>query len=485
LFGRLATEGPADPAAWYNRALCLAWSGENLESIAALDRVVEIEAETAFEQAVEAWMVAEILRQGGGAETLADELRFACTIAWKPMETAQLLDEFSEIQRIPTPREPGAAPDEGPEIQVFEWLDRPLALFDQLPESAADLPTLLATVYISPQALRLSSPRLSSIHRIEEILLPRLDDEERSIRREASPLPLAFLDADLWTFRIPPGIELGLADQLRREAVEAYYENEWIHHPRQGLGGLSPLAAALRAGKSDAVARAKLTAVVRMREQLGNRPSARLLFQGYPFDRLRRRLGLEPDQGNTVDLNDMSCAGPQELDRVNPKSLDEARLVEIIASAAGLRDDARTARLAAELLKRQPQTNTRLRLDLPLVVSALVRQAISRNDPNAAMSWLDRARPMGDSETARTLEIWRAELLARTGRPDSAFPVYRNLITPDAKGAALAMDAAETMLDNGHFEQAKTLLNTAVELARRSGRSWTERRAERLRDRLP
>ena len=35
------------------------------------------------------------------------------------------------------------------------------------------------------------------------------------------------------------------------------------------------------------------TAVVRLREQVGSRPSARALYQGYPFDRLRRRLGLD------------------------------------------------------------------------------------------------------------------------------------------------------------------------------------------------
>ena len=48
-FGRLAAEGPADPAAWFNRALCLAWLGSNREAIAALDRAVELEAGSAPE----------------------------------------------------------------------------------------------------------------------------------------------------------------------------------------------------------------------------------------------------------------------------------------------------------------------------------------------------------------------------------------------------------------------------------------------------
>src|SRR5271155_2795458 len=33
LFGRLAADDPDDSAAWYNRALCLAWAGNNLEAI--------------------------------------------------------------------------------------------------------------------------------------------------------------------------------------------------------------------------------------------------------------------------------------------------------------------------------------------------------------------------------------------------------------------------------------------------------------------
>jgi hypothetical protein len=162
--------------------------------------------------------------------------------------------------------------------------------------------------------------------------------------------------------------------------------------------------------------------------------------------------------------------------------LDDARLVETIASAVGIRDDARTARLAAELVKRQPRAIPRP--DLASVVSPLVRQAIARNDPDAALSWIERARPMGDDETARTLDVWRAEIVARAGRPESALPLYLKLIKPDAKGAELALDAAQTMIDNDHLEQAKALLFKASELARRQGRKWIERHAQDLLDHI-
>ncbi len=93
-FGRLAMEGTPDPAAWFNRALCLAWLGSNREAVSCLERAVELEAGPAPDRAVEAWTLAEVLRQGGGAADLADDLRFACTIDWDPADTATLLAEF-------------------------------------------------------------------------------------------------------------------------------------------------------------------------------------------------------------------------------------------------------------------------------------------------------------------------------------------------------------------------------------------------------
>jgi len=482
LFGRLAASDPADSAAWYNRALCLAWLGENCESVACLDRVVNLEADRAFDQAVDAWTLAEVLRQGGGAETLADDLRFACTIAWEPGDTSWLLDEFPEIERVATPIAPGDALDEISRIEVFEWRDHSgSGLLDRHPR-AADLPIVLASAFISRNSLRLSSPRVETLERIEEILFLRLDARARSIRREAVPLPFPFLDADLWIFRIPPEVDPDLKDGLQRESVEQYFENQWIHRPRHGLDDRSPLDAAREARRGGAVARAKLTAVVRLREQVGSRPSARALYQGYPFDRLRRRLGLELVDATAVDPMDLGCAAPDELDRLDPAVLDDLGLLEAVASASGLRDDARTARLASMLVERRPGAIRGA--DITALVSPLVRQAMSRDDYDGALNWIDRARPVGDVKTATILDVWHAEILARAGRPEAALSVYVRLITPDATGAALALDAAETMLDNGHRDQAESLLIAARDLAHRSGRRWIARRAQQLFDHL-
>ena len=86
--------------------LCLAWAGLDRQAIECLDQVAGLEADSDPKKAVEAWTLAEILRQAGGAESLSDDLRYACTFAWNAEQTASLRTSFPEIRRIPTPRDP-------------------------------------------------------------------------------------------------------------------------------------------------------------------------------------------------------------------------------------------------------------------------------------------------------------------------------------------------------------------------------------------
>ena len=280
---------------------------------------------------------------------------------------------------------------------------------------------------------------------------------------------------------MPAGLEPSRTEELRREWVEHYYEDLWIHRPRQGLGGRSPLAAAEAAHRGDAVARAKLAAVIDFREQLGRRPSTQRLYQGYPFDRLRRRLGLPPVESAAVDSADLSCAAPWELAALDPATLDDHRLADAVASASGLLDDVVTAPLGIELLRRSIAIGG---VHLLGAVSPLVRRAMKSGDPDAAIEWIDRARILADARTAEMLDIWCAEILARASRPDEALRVYRALIQSDAKGAARALDGAETLIDNNHIDEARLLLHAARELARANGLPWTARRAQALLDGL-
>src|SRR5262249_52642268 len=152
---------------------------------------------------------------------------------------------------------------------------------------AEELPRVLASVVSTPRLLRLSSPDPTGFAVLNDAPFARVAHVLGTARREKTPLALAFADAALGTFKVPPGLDAAERAGLYRAVVERYYEDLWVHLPRVGLDGRTPLQAAA-AARGDAVARAKLAGVVRFREQLGERPGHAAVYQGYPFDRLRR-----------------------------------------------------------------------------------------------------------------------------------------------------------------------------------------------------
>jgi tetratricopeptide (TPR) repeat protein len=476
-FGRLTAEDPDDPDALFNQALCLAWSGQDQEAIECLDLVVRLEAEADPKAAAECWIIAEVLRQGGGAESLSDDLRYACNFAWNDEDTPRLEALCPELRRIPTPLDPSRPETHHPDLQVLEWLDRPFPAAAHT-DGAAGLPRVMATVYITPDSLRLSSPRVETLEEVEEKLRRLMGMQAGPLERVAAPLPLPFLDADVWTARFPEGLDRELVHRLARDSVEYYYENQWIHRPRQGLDGLSPLAAAQDSRRGDAVAGAKLDAVIRLREQLGSRPSALAMYHGYPFDRLRRRLGLELENPDAVAPVDLSCASLPELQALSPEELDDVRLVEAFKSATGLGDDPLSSRLAIEVLRRSPSLLDQL--DLLTVYAPQVRLAMQRGTPDDALELLERARSRGVDANRRAFDTWRAEILARTARPEAAASVYQELVASSPSAAQVALDAAETLLDNGHRQVASDFLAQARELARRGHSPWVESVARQL-----
>ncbi len=143
VFARLSEADPEDADASYNHALCLAWQGHNAEAIAALDRFVRLSAASDPDAAIGAWTLAEILRQGAGAEELADDFDHILTIPWKMDRGA--LDAILPrgiLRPLPSPDVNAEGNDVPPDVHVFEWLDH------ALPEpstalSREDLPEIL------------------------------------------------------------------------------------------------------------------------------------------------------------------------------------------------------------------------------------------------------------------------------------------------------------------------------------------------------
>ncbi len=409
-YASLCERFPADPACWFNRAVLLAWQGENALAVRSLERSVALDSAHEPERAQEAWILAAVLRQGAGAEELADDLQYSFSIPWKPDLTERLLETFPQIKAADLPHSAEAAVGERADVRACIWLE---SIPDESAAAAGIARDQLATVFLGGGALRLSSPARERLELAEEMLVERLELDCERASREARPLPLAFLDAAVWMFRIEGEIEPDQAAILRRERIEHYFEDQWIHVPRVSLSGATPLEAAAR---DDAFTRIRLAAAIRFREQLAARPAAAGLYEGYPFDRLRRRLGLpvlDPDQ---VDPLDLACASGAELDALDLAGLDAPRLVEAVASAAGLRDDRRTERMARALFERlraRDSSEGTLIINVHHAVAPGIRRALAEESIERALDVVEQARPFVSAADADTLALWRAQILAR------------------------------------------------------------------------
>lgn len=403
-FADLAHDGPDDLAARFNEGLCLAWLGRAREALARLDQYVRRAATIEPELACDAWTLAVVLRAGAGAEDLADDLSHSLSVPLAPGDDP--IDPSWHLR--PAPRGP-EGPDPGP--QVWEWLDRPMP-----PPRAGlrvrEVPRVLAVLVLAPRHLRLSSPDPAALAEARE----RLGDARGPVDRTASPLPLRLLDAGLWTFRLPLGLDEEDRARLVREALEYRLEHDWVHWPRHGLDGRTPLRASQDAAAGDPVARVQLEGVLQLREQLAQRPGAAALQGAYPFDRLRRRLGLPPRQTDAIDPADLTCLPLADLAALDPAACDEFQLAEAAHSASGLRDDAVTARLTAAWLDRGPPPRADRETDLGPAVAALVRHAVAQGQPATALRRLDQAAH-ADPENQAEYQRWANELAARSGWP--------------------------------------------------------------------
>ena len=215
-FGSLASEDPADGRARFNQGLCLAWSGRNAEAVAALGMAVVALAAEEFDRAVDAWALAEILRQGGGAEAIADDLNHVALFTWPAGEDPSgFLDLRDDVRPVPAPTDPVTGQPRLSDARIYEWLDRHVAPSPEVP-TIADVRRVRATAIRLPRTLRLSSPDPIHLEEVREDVARITGDRSAETRRQASPLPLAFLDAAVWAIRMPPGIEPDDEDRLNR-----------------------------------------------------------------------------------------------------------------------------------------------------------------------------------------------------------------------------------------------------------------------------
>jgi predicted Zn-dependent protease len=132
-------------------------------------------------------------------------------------------------------------------------------------------------------------------------------------------------------------------------------------------------------------------------------------------------------------------------------------------------------------LLRRPLDRVR-QVDFTAVFAPLIRQQMGQGNPQQALELLTQARDLGSEQNRRSFDTWRAEILALTNKVEQAGRIYRDLIAsaPAESAPRVALDAAETLLDNGHGHEAKRLLAQALDLARATHMPWVENHARAL-----
>jgi hypothetical protein len=468
-FTELMAAEPTDVDAIENLALCLAWQGSP-KAISTLAKVVELTAGTDYDRAVNAWKLAEVLRQGAGAETLASDFSHAILVE-DANRGYERLQHVAELRRLPSP------PDH-PDLIVEEWLDRPWPTRMEGLLWLEHVPRVVAVVFSSDRLLRLSIPSWEGLATAVEVL-DNLGVPTDSTR---TPLPMATLDAAVWTIRLPEWLDDESRHRLYRENVEDFYENRWIKRPRAGLDGSTPLIAASQAQAGDLVVRAKLEATIAIREELAARATTSELYQGYPFDRLRKRLGIPLLYPEAVDDSDKGCMTGNELDALDLSSLDDQALADAFRSAASLGNDARTSRFAKTLLDRESALLARM--PLKDLFAPLIRASLDTTDTELALDCIDQAiavdRMHQEGRNRQEFTTWKAELYSRVECPDDAVDVYEDLITESSSQPWTALDAAATLLDDGHLVHARAMAELAIELAEQHDDRKAREEAERF-----
>ncbi len=473
VFRGLADADPDDVDARMNQALCLAWLGQNVDSIQAFleatratDRNQELK-----DLGIQACTLVELLRQGGGAEQLSDELTNSLIIEWTQPEP----ELIAMLARLGPVRAVAATPTALPGLQAVtewftgEWLDRPMPTASPTLDLNA-LPRIRASLLVGQGQARFSIPSSDprEMLRLERILECILGSAFVVLDRQARPRPIALMDADLWRIRVPADLDQETRPRLFREWAERYYENIWISTPKralnsQDLAALTPGQAAAIPHDSDSSLRTRLEGLIAFREQLSLRPSMSHLYQGYPFDRLRRRLGLPLVDPSLIDEGDLSCMSPSEADELDLLELDPAELALVLS---GPLTSSTQARIVGQLIAEDPRLL--LSLDFPNLAAAALTLA---NQPVELLTALQSTAT--DSDETSKLELLEALLSVLQVdpelRPGTNFPLPGQA---DFTDPGVLPRTCHLLERAGAFLAAQQLEEHGIQLALAASRPW-------------
>jgi predicted Zn-dependent protease len=429
-FDQLAQAEPNQPAAWFNLALCQAWTGNNPAAVAAIQHYVELEADET--RAAQAWALAEVLRLGHGMVDQADVVEHSITASLR--DPNAFVTTLSELEREGLLA--GVRVDQEQGMLTAMVLESPgPALTPEL--QARQGMKLAAYLVMVGNILRIWNVNQEALERT----FARVREKAGNTIAETLPSrgPAKFIEmlSEGITFSKNAGSKEE-AEQRLREGFTQFLEEKWIHRPLKSLGGVAPVDAAGHAGL-----RKKVRGLVQfMRE------CAALTKFPYDFARLEHKLGLDGTApGNAAGTPAYSAMNAAELAGLPAATLAPADLEQAYQAALALDARELAGKFAAELVGRAPYPE---RPDRFTLFQLLIGQSLSHGDTGAALDRVNEGEKddceNNGGKRRNDYELRRAQVHAKRGEIDQAEDVFDRLIARIPSELNVRVNAAETML---------------------------------------
>ena len=444
-----------DPAAWFNVGVLRAWLGDNARAIEALVKSEELDADE--DRAAEAGALVEILRCGHGLEGLADFVEHRAFIEIRdPDAVGTLLGQWGQAGRlliVNADRENG----------FFSGL-----VLEDVPDFGVNVGTpvakLQAYMLLEGMAVRFWHSSRESLDKVVAELRNQVQLGIAEPQYEVGAAQFSDVVAEIMLFPTKPGADPAAVDQKMKDRSREFFEETWINRRLKALDGTSPLDAA-----AHPTLKKRLPGLIRFMEQclLGVNPreEGEAPKPLYDFDRLRRKLGVTAAPaaaGAAIDFDTLSPAGLAGLpaDALSDDDLGRAFRAANKLDATDLATGfARVAVGRATVADRYP------------FFSHLIRTA--RDEGNAAdeLRWHEA----GEQADAATNEgrrkddyaLGRGRVLARQGRAQEAYAVFKEVVGRSADKLTVYAPAAEAMLGRNEPKLALEFAEAGLAQARK------------------
>jgi tetratricopeptide (TPR) repeat protein len=438
-FEKLTQDHPDLPAARYNLGLTRAWLGDNPGAVEDLDRYVTLEPDEKL--AAAAWELALVLHYGFGMEDRGDWQEHGVIYQLRdPQAFAAVIDDWVKKFRLVA-----LQPDEEQKYVTGILTDRQTTLVS--PTEGLQFANYGGSFLMAGSMVRLAGPNPDTLQRLradfEKAMGPALGEPQttkgfapfRSLLIEALPIP------------IPPTEEANSGDVIR-EKVNKFFEEKLIHRPMPTLGNVSPLDAA-----GHPILRKKLVGLLGFLK--GCLPPVEPFK--YDFDRLRRKLGLQPavagalgepgDVSQGSKEEEVSSMGAPELSTLKLEDLSDDHLEKAYQAALKLDAKELAGHFARALISRPQRTD---RPDRFPWYTHLMQLALSEGDTETALNYVNEGERLdcehNQGHRRNDYELRRAQIHSKRGEADRAHEIFSNLISRVPAELRFHGNAAEAML---------------------------------------